>query len=83
MRLDDINAFIDVKRVYDRAFNRAFGSAAEEGIQLSTMNEFREVATITDSSIKRTPIGDSGSAIFRIQYRNVEFWYMSSAGEVS
>lgn len=83
MRLDDINAFIDVKRAHDRMAKRV-SVYNDEDVQITSMSDFREIATITDSSIKREPLNDgSGSAIFSIDYRNTKFWYMSRSGEVA
>lgn len=83
MRLDDINAFIDVKRAHDRMAKRA-KVFHDEDVQITSMSDFREIAVLTDSSIKREPLGDgSGDAIFSIDYRNTKFWYMSRSGEVA
>lgn len=83
MRLDDINAFIDVKRAHDRMAKRV-GVFCDEDVHITVMSEFREIATLTDSSIKREPIDTcDGSAIFSINYRGTKFWYMSRSGEVA
>lgn len=83
MRLDDINAFIDVKRAHDRMAKRA-KVFHDEDVQILNMSDFREIATLTDSSIKRDPMSDgSGDAIFSINYRSTKFWYMSRSGEVA
>lgn len=82
MRLDDINAYLDIKTAHDRMARRA-GIPYDEGVYLPTMSDFREAATVTDSSIKREPHPDSTTATFRFWYRGVEFWYMSRSGEVA
>lgn len=82
MRLDDINAFIDVKAAHDRMAKRV--NAYHDGdVQFLNMSDFREVATLTDSSIRREPTHDGTGAIFKIDYRGVTFWYMSRSGEVA
>lgn len=82
MRLDDINAFLDVKVAYDRMARRA-GIPFDESVYLPTMGEFREAATVTDSSIKREAHHDGVGATFKFYYRGVEFWYMGKSGEVA
>ena len=79
MRLDDIHAFIDAKRVYERAYRRAFGEHDTE-VQVPSVSEFREAATLTDCSIKHTLIGDS-TALLKFEYQGVTFWYMGGEEE--
>ena len=75
MRLDDVNAFVDAKRVYDRAQRNLFGDA-ERTVYLDTVTQFREAATATDSSIKRTPVADGSFSILQFTYRGVDFCYV-------
>ena len=81
MRLDDINAFLDVKHAHDRMARRA-GIDIDTDVQYSSMTSFREAATLTDSSIKREPLSSGSGAIFSFVYGGVKFWYMSYSGEV-
>ena len=83
MRLDDINAFIDAKRVYDRAYRRAFGEPDTCTIYLDSVDEFREAATVTDSHIGRSDVPDENFSVLRFCYRNVEFCYVAKRGEVA
>ena len=75
MRLDDVNAFVDAKRVYDRAQRNLFGDA-ERTVYLDTATQFRECATATDSSIKRVSAADSSFPILQFTYRGVDFCYV-------
>lgn len=76
MRLDDIHAFIEAKRVHDRAYRRAFGDL-DTDVQLNPMSVFREASTVTDRHIQRTPLAN-GSAIFKFDYQGVTFWHIGS-----
>lgn len=76
MRLEYINAFIDVQRAADRLAKRIDGISYDTDLHFRTVNEFMEAARLTDSSIKREPCG--GSSILKFTYRDVEFWYMSN-----
>ena len=79
MRLEYINAFIDVQRAADRLAKRIDGISYDTDLHFRTVNEFMEAARLTDSSIKREPCGDNYTLKF--YYRGVEFWYMGRDGE--
>lgn len=77
MRLDDINAYLDVKHAND-CMARRLRACYDEDVQFSNMTDFREAAVLTDSSIRREPCYYNNSHIFKFDYRGVTFWYMSS-----
>lgn len=82
MRLDDINAFIDVKRAYERLANRLDGVLVEDDVQFMRIDDLRKAATVTDSSIQREPMVTCSNTILSFTYRGVKFWHMASEGEV-
>lgn len=83
MRLDNINALIDAKRVYDRAYRRVIDEDPNTySFYFKSVDEFRQAATVTDSCIKRYPLNDEGEAILKFSYRGAEFCCVSNSGEV-
>lgn len=52
MKLEDINALVDAKAAYERAYRKAFGRDAECTIELASSAELREVASLANASIK-------------------------------
>lgn len=82
MRLEYINAFIDVQRAADRLAKRIDGISYDTDLHFRTVNEFMEAARLTDSSIKRELYSDGRTYTLKFWYRGVEFWYMGNdAGE--
>lgn len=80
MRLDDINAFLEAKAVYDRAHFRAFGRRTDHTIYLSSIGEFTEAARACDCSIKKTEL-PSGDSMFEFYYGGTLFAFFGADGE--
>lgn len=80
MRLTDINDFIDAKRVFDRAYDRAFGMRSDGYVYMDSLNQLRELATATDKSMERNDLGE-GNVIWRVEYRGVAFEYLATHRE--
>ena len=83
MRLDDINAFIDVQRACDRLAKRIDGISYDADLHFRNVTDFTEAARFTDSSIKRELYEDGKTYTLRFFYRGVEFWYMGTESEVA
>lgn len=83
MRLDDINAFIDVQRACARIASRIEGINYETDLHFRNVSDFTEAAVVTDSSIKRELYPDGKTYTLKFHYRGVEFWYMGSDAEVA
>lgn len=77
MRLDDINAFVDAKRVYERAYRRAFRDDRDATVYVPTVSAIREVATLTDTRLQRTALPEGG-AYWTVDYRGVRFQHFST-----
>lgn len=78
MRLDDINAFIDAKRVYERAYRRVFREDRDATVYVPSVSAIKEIATLTDTSIRRTPLLEGG-CYWTVSYRGVTFQHFSTA----
>lgn len=77
MRLDDINAFIDAKRVYERAYRRVFREDRDATVYVPSVSAIKEIATLTDTSIRRTPLLEGG-CYWTVSYRGVTFQHLST-----
>ena len=77
MRLADINDFVDAKRVYERAYRRAFQKDRDATVYVDTITQIRELATLTDTPLKRTAMPEAGT-YWTVIYRGVTFQFFSS-----
>lgn len=84
MRLDDINAFIEAKAVYDRAYFRAFGERADHSIYLASIGDFTEAARLCDCSIRRIKL-QGRDTMFEFFYNGTRFAFVGpdEEGEVA
>ena len=83
MRLDDINAFIDVQRACARLASRIDGISYDTDLYFRSSAAFTEAARMTDRGIVREPFGGDGSYKLSFMYRGVEFWYVGKDAEVA
>lgn len=81
MRLDDVNALVDALRIADRERRRLLGGDVmpTTTVSVPTVSQFREIATITDTSIRRSEF--NGATFMTLTYRGYEFNCLS--GEVA
>lgn len=81
VRLGDVNALVDALCVSDRERKRLLGSTGflATTVHVPSASKLREIATVTDSPIKRSEY--AGSVFLSINYRGYEFSCLS--GEVA
>lgn len=77
MRLDDINAFVDAKRVYERAYRRMFNENRDATVYAPSISAIKEIAVLTDTSIQRTPLLEGG-CYWTLTYRGVTFQFFTT-----
>ena len=77
MRLDDINAFIDAKRVYERAYRRMFRDDRDATVYAPSVTAIKDIAIMTDTRLQRTPLTEGG-CYWTVSYRGVTFQHFST-----
>lgn len=73
MRLDDINAFIDARRVYARAYGRMMGHQLDDQVVMESAKDFTKAAQLCDRPIKRMDWDGGKGKTLSFDYRGVEF----------
>lgn len=75
MRLEDVNALVEARRVAAREYGRLFGCSMEdalEPVKVRCSSELTDLSRIVDKPIKRTDF-DEGGAYLSVDYQGQRF----------
>lgn len=81
MTIDDIDELVDAMRIYRRAHRRVAGEDANTTVRVPSMSRLREIASLTDRSIDREPLGGRAVA-FSLVYYGTAFEHIACCSEV-